>query len=46
VSVYFPYLWQRRCCEAKATIQIAPGQVSKVTYDAHVKVTAPMVGLS
>jgi hypothetical protein len=41
VSVYFPYLWQRRCCEAKGTVQVAPGQVSKVTYDAPIFMFSP-----
>jgi hypothetical protein len=40
VSVYFKYLWKPRCCEAVAVVQVAPGQVTRVTYDAPLFMTS------
>jgi hypothetical protein len=41
VSVYFPYLFRRRCCEGSATVTVSPGQVARVGYRAPLFVFSP-----
>ena len=41
VSIYFPYLGRSRCCEGKATVSVAPGQVTKVAYKAPIFMFSP-----